>query len=474
MDYEKILLHEFFSNEPFARKVLPYVKTDYFEKVHHAKVFGIIRDFIEKYNAMPTKEALLITVGEMEVSQKLHDSMKESIAGIDKSQTEETNLDWLVDKTEKWCQERALYNGIIESIGIMDGSDSKKSKGAIPGILSDALAVCFDSQVGHDFLPSAEDRYTFYHTKEKKYSFDIKLLNDITGGGVCPKSLNIILAGTGAGKSHFLCHHAAWCLKSNLNVLYVTCEMSEEKIAERIDANILDIDMDKLREIPKDIYINKFNDKTKTVKGRLFIKEYPTATCNVNHIRNLLNELKIKKKFVPDVIFIDYLSIMVSSRIRQDSNANTYVMGKAIAEEMRGLAIEADLPIWTAMQFNRSGSDNSDPELTNISDSYGVAFTADLSLAMIRTEQFDEMNVVAFKQLKNRYNDLATNRKFLVGVDRSKMKLMDTTKRLVSNSDNGGSDEETDKSFKTNAPLHKPGKVYGKKSQDADFSKWDM
>lgn len=473
MDFEKVLLHEFFTNETYARRVLPFVKEEYFDKNHHGITFTLIRDFIDKYNTMPTKAAMLLSANDLDVPQKVLDDVKSNIGNIDVKPTQEdaqNSLEWLLDRTEKWCQERALYNGIIESIAIMDGSDSKRGKGAIPQLLSDALAVCFDTHIGHDFIPQVEGRYEYYHTKEKKFPFDITMLNEITDGGVCSKTLNLILAGTNAGKSHFLCHHAAYCLRQNFNVLYITCEMSEDKIAERIDANIMDIDINRLRELPKDIYLKKFQDRTQNIKGRLIIKEYPTAACNVNHLRSLLNELRIKKKFKPDIIFIDYLSIMTSSRVRGD--ANTYVIGKAIAEEVRGIAIEYDVPIWSAMQFNRTGAQDSDPELTQISESYGVAFTADLSLSLTRSEKMDEMGVMLFKQLKNRYADLSKNRKFLVGVDRAKMRFINTSKKLVANSDNGSS--ETDET-KYNEPIKTESKRPRNKAIKSDkYDSWNM
>lgn len=340
--------------------------------------------------------------------------------------TDAVDADWLVSETETFCREKAVYNAIMESINIIDGK-SMNAKGAIPEILSKALAVSFDPNVGHDYIEDYSKRYDFYHLLEKKIPFDLEYFNAITKDGITAKTLNVVMAGTGVGKSLFLCHHAGYCLKNNMNVLYITCEMAEEKIAERIDANLLDINLDDMRNLSKTIYEKKIKDFSATTTGKLVIKEYPTGTPNVNHFRFLLDELKLKKKFKPDIIFVDYLNICASSRIKKGKE-NSYEYVKAIAEEMRGLAIEYNVPIFTATQTNRAGYANTDVDLENTSESFGLPATCDFMFALIATEELDELNQVLVKQLKNRYNDKAKNRKFIVGIDRGKMKLFDVKK----------------------------------------------
>ena len=337
---------------------------------------------------------------------------------------ESSDIDWLVSETEGFCRDKAIYNAIMESIQIIDGK-SQQSQGAIPDILSKALAVSFDVHIGHDYIEDYEKRYEFYHTVEKKVPFDLDFFNQITNGGTPSKTLNIVMAGTGVGKSLFLCHHAANCLKQNANVLYITCEMAEERIAERIDANLLDITLDNLKELPKTVYEKRMQNLGSGVKGKLIIKEYPTATANVNHFRFLLDELWLKRKFKPDVIFIDYLNICASARLKNGNNINSYTYIKSIAEELRGLAVEYNVPLFSATQTTRSGYSNTDVGLEDTSESFGLPATADFMFALISTEELAEQNQIMVKQLKNRYNDTAVNRKFLLGINRAKMKIFD-------------------------------------------------
>jgi archaellum biogenesis ATPase FlaH len=357
------------------------------------------------------------------VSQTEYDQCIEMLNDFNKKSAEEHNLDWLVTETENFCKEKALYNGIMESIQIMDGKSKDKIRTAIPSILSDALAVSFDTNIGHDYLEDSEARYEFYHKTEKRIPFDLDFFNTITNGGTPTKTLNIVMAGTGVGKSLFLCHHAANCLNQGMNVLYITCEMAEERIAERIDANLLDITLDSLRELPKETYDKKIANLKQNAKGKLIIKEYPTATANVNHFRVLLDELNLKKKFKPDMIVIDYLNICASSSMKPGANVNSYTFIKAIAEELRGLATERGVPIWSATQVNRIGFASTDIGLEDTSESFGLPATADFMFALISTEKLDEMNQIMVKQLKNRYNDPTAFKRFVVGIDRAKMKL---------------------------------------------------
>jgi archaellum biogenesis ATPase FlaH len=394
------------------------------------------------------------------VSQTEYDQCIEMLNDFNKKSAEEHNLDWLVTETENFCKEKALYNGIMESIQIMDGKSKDKIRTAIPSILSDALAVSFDTNIGHDYLEDSEARYEFYHKTEKRIPFDLEFFNTITNGGTPTKTLNIVMAGTGVGKSLFLCHHAANCLNQGMNVLYITCEMAEERIAERIDANLLDITLDSLRELPKEAYDKKIANLKQNAKGKLIIKEYPTATANVNHFRVLLDELNLKKKFKPDMIVIDYLNICASSRMKPGANVNSYTFIKAIAEELRGLATERGVPIWSATQVNRIGFASTDIGLEDTSESFGLPATADFMFALISTEKLDEMNQIMVKQLKNRYNDTAINRKFIVGINRAKMKLFDVEQPQLADANQEQETEEQEEVKFTNK--------FGKK----DFSRY--
>ena len=425
-EFELVLLEALLFREDFYKKVIPFIKIEYFHRKPIQMVYTCIHDFVMRYNACPSKDAMSICLEKHKgVSQTEYDQCIEMLNDFNKKTAEEHNLDWLVTETENFCKEKALYNGIMESIQIMDGKSKDKIRTAIPSILSDALAVSFDTNIGHDYLEDSEARYEFYHKTEKRIPFDLEFFNTITNGGTPTKTLNIVMAGTGVGKSLFLCHHAANCLNQGMNVLYITCEMAEERIAERIDANLLDITLDSLRELPKEAYDKKIANLKQNAKGKLIIKEYPTATANVNHFRVLLDELNLKKKFKPDMIVIDYLNICASSRMKPGANVNSYTFIKAIAEELRGLATERGVPIWSATQVNRIGFASTDIGLEDTSESFGLPATADFMFALISTEKLDEMNQIMVKQLKNRYNDTAINRKFIVGINRAKMKLFD-------------------------------------------------
>lgn len=423
-DIEKLILNNLLKNETYSRKVTPFLKREYFHDRSVRFVFETIHDFIINYNNLPTKEAIYIILDKnksitQEEMKKISNIVEEISSAKDNS-----DFEWLMNETETFCKDKAVYNAIMESIQIIDGKGTQ-SQGSIPDILSKALAVSFDVHIGHDYIEDYEKRYDFYHTVEKKISFDLEYFNQITNGGTPAKTLNIVMAGTGVGKSLFLCHHAANCLKQNLNVLYITCEMAEERIAERIDANILDVTLDNLKELSKTIYEKKIQNVSAGVKGKLIIKEYPTATANVNHFRFLLDELNLKRKFKPDVIFVDYLNICASARIKAGANVNSYTYIKSIAEELRGLAVEYNVPIFSATQTTRSGYSSTDVGLEDTSESFGLPATADFMFALISTEELAELNQIMVKQLKNRYNDTAVNRKFLLNINRAKMKLSD-------------------------------------------------
>ena len=422
-EIQTIILKSLTNNEEFLRKALPHIKKEYFENQHQA-VYDIFLKFVTKYNKLPTPAILEIEFKESEYTNR--PIANDTLALIKELNNDnDVELDWLIDSTEKWCKDRAVYLALMESISIVDGN-TDKAEGSIPDILTKALSVTFDTNVGHDYFENVEERYDFYHLKEDKIPFNIELLNTITKGGVPRKSLNIILAGTGVGKSLAMCHFAADALSQGRNVLYITLEMAEEKIAERIDANLFDVDIATLTDLSKDAFINKAHIAKQKTHGKLIIKEYPTAVAHVGHFRSLLNELKMKKKFTPDVIYIDYLNICSSSRIKGlGGSINTYSMIKAIAEEIRGLAVEYNVPIWSATQVTRSGFGNSDVEITDTSESFGLPATADLMIALISTEQLEGMNQVMIKQLKNRYNDPTEHKRFCVGIDRSKMRLYD-------------------------------------------------
>ena len=420
---EKSLVSHLIKNDEFARKIVPYVKEEYFEDNNLKVVYLEVVKFMQKYNTLPTKEALLIEIDEnSKLSDDQFNSCKEIVSSLSE---EETNVEYFVDTVEKWCQERAIYKAIMESIGILDGNSETKDKGTIPKLLSDALGVTFDPNIGHDLLVDFEERYHYYHTVEERIPFDLELLNTITKGGIPKKSLNIILAGTGVGKSLAMCHMATNNLKQGKNVLYITMEMAEERIAERIDANLLNITMRDLEELPKDRYESRIKQASTKTDGKLIVKEYPTACAGSGHFRHLLNELRLKKSFIPDIIYIDYLNICASSRIKGGANVNSYTLVKAIAEELRGLAVEFNIPIFSATQTTRSGFTNSDVGLEDTAESFGLPATADFMFALISTEELEELGQLMVKQLKNRYGDPNLHKIFVIGIDRPKMKLFD-------------------------------------------------
>jgi len=423
MRTEHLILNNLLHDEDYARRTLPYLNPEYFSDRTERIVYEQLDDFINKFNALPSREALTIEIGNLSnINDKDYTSLTEYVASLVKE--EQDDKQWLVDTTEKFCQEKALYNAIMESISIIDG-DGKKDKGAIPEILSDALSVSFDPNVGHDFIDNAADRFDFYHKVEERVPFDIAKLNDITKGGVPKKSLNIILAGTGVGKSLAMCHMATANLLDGKNVLYITMEMAEEKIAERIDANILNVSLDELKTMPRSSYEKKMERVKGKTSGKLIVKEYPTAAAGTGHFRHLLNELRLKKSFKPDIIYIDYLNICASSRMKMGASVNSYTYIKAIAEELRGLAVEQQVPIWSATQTTRSGYGNSDVGLEDTSESFGLPATADFMIAIIASEELEQLNQVMVKQLKNRYGDPNHNKRFVVGIDRAKMRLYD-------------------------------------------------
>ena len=442
-EFELVLLEALLFREDFYKKVIPFIKNEYFHRKPIQMLYTCIHDFVMQYNACPSKDAMSICLEKHKgIAQKEYDECIEMLEDFNKKSADQHNLEWLVTETENFCKEKALYNGIMESIQIIDGKSKDKIRTAIPSILSDALAVSFDTNIGHDYLEDSDQRYEFYHRIEKRIPFDLEFFNTITNGGTPIKTLNIVMAGTGVGKSLFLCHHAANCLAQGMNVLYITCEMAEERIAERIDANMLDITLDSLRELPKEVYEKKMTTLKQSAKGKIIIKEYPTSSASVNHFRVLLDELHLKKKFKPDVIIIDYLNICASSRMKHNGNVNSYMYIKAIAEELRSLAVEYAVPIWSATQVNRTGFASTDIGLEDTSESFGLPATADFMFALISTEKLDEMNQIMVKQLKNRYNDTAINRKFIVGINRAKMKLFDVEQTQLADANQEPETEE--------------------------------
>ena len=425
---EITLLKNLIHNDDYARKVIPFIKLEYFEMRSEMILCQEIIDFIAKYNKCPTQEILDIEIQNRDdLTETEYKEIREINQTLDKV---ETNTEWLVDATEKWCRDRAIYLALMSSIKIADGQDNNKGRDAIPHILSDALAVSFDNHVGHDYLEDYEARYESYHKKEEKIPFDLEFFDKITKGGVPNKTLNIALAGTGVGKSLFMCHFASSVLLQGKNVLYITLEMAEEKIAERIDANLLDVNIRDLTDLPRVIFENKVTKLAEKTQGQLIIKEYPTASAHAGHFKTLLNELTLKKSFKPDIIFIDYLNICASSRYSKLGNVNSYSYIKAIAEDLRGLAVEYNVPIISATQTTRSGFGSSDIDLTDTSESFGLPATADLMLALISTDELEGLNQIMVKQLKNRYNDPTINKRFVLGIDRAKMRLYDCEQNI--------------------------------------------
>ena len=421
---ESAILANLTFNEEYTRKVLPFIKSEYFDNHSEKLVYEEITRYVDKYNGLPTKEALIISMDEK--TNLNEEQFKEVSTVIDGLKVEpNTDIDWLVDKTEKFCQDKAIYNAVRESILVLDGKHKSLDKGSIPELLSKALGVSFDSSIGHDFVEDGDERYEYYHAKEDKIPFDLDLFNKITKGGLSRKSLSVALAGTGVGKTLFMTHCAAANLVAGLNVLYITMEMAEERIAERIDANLLDLTVDELREVPKDVYMKRLNRVKSKTNGKLIIKEYPTASAGSAHFRHLINELRLKKNFIPDIVYIDYLNICISSRMKYGANVNSYTLIKAIAEELRGLAVEFNLPIVSATQTTRSGYSNSDLGLEDTSESFGLPATADFMFGLISSEELESLGQLMVKQLKNRWGDTNLYRRFVIGIDRPKMRLFD-------------------------------------------------
>ena len=471
MSVEKTIIDNLFLNDEYSRKVVPFLQEDYFSDRVERKIFTLVRDFVIKYNSLPTKEAIIISFEkEKDITEEEYKKGCEIISSV---QVKEPNEEWLLEETEKFCKDKAVYNAIMESIHIIDGKSKEKTENAIPNILSDALSVSFDTHIGHDYLEDYDSRYDFYHKVEQRVPFDLEFFNTITSGGTPNKTLNIIMAGTGVGKSLFMCHHAANCLTQNKNVLYITCEMAEERIAERIDANLMDITLDNLKELPYEMYQKKLNAVSAGISGKLIVKEYPTASAHANHFRILLDELWLKKQFKPDIIFIDYLNICASSRIKSGANVNSYQFIKSIAEELRGLAVEYDVPIFSATQVNRQGFSSTDVGLEDTSESFGLPATADFMVALISTEDLDENNQILVKQLKNRYNDTVANRKFLLEINRAKMKLYDVKVEEQTGLSQSNQTEEQTLGFGFN------GKSFDEKfnrnpTRESNFTEWKV
>ena len=438
---EQTILSSLFFNEDYTRKVLPFIKEEYFGNRVEQLLYGEIFKFVEKYNNLPTKDAMLIELGQRkDINEEELNHLKNYVIQIENTEPDEK---WLTETTEKFCKDRAVHNAVLSGIKILDGKDKKQTPEAIPHILSDALAVSFDKSVGHDYIEDAEARFKFYHTKEKRYQFDLDYMNRITKGGVPSKTLNIALAGTGVGKSLFMCHVASSYLLQGLNVLYITLEMAEERIAERIDANLLDVTMEDLHDMPQQLYEGKISKLREKTQGQLVIKEYPTASAHSGHFKSLMNELALKKSFRPDVIFIDYLNICASSRFK-GGNISSYFYVKAIAEELRGLAVEFNVPIFSATQTTRTGYVSTDIGLEDTSESFGLPATADFMFALISNEELEALGQMKVKQLKNRYNDPSINRAFIIGVDRAKMRLYDVQQKAGDIVDANQVDEKED------------------------------
>jgi replicative DNA helicase len=440
---EKAILKNLIYNEDYARKVLPFIKAEYFSDNTEKTLFKEIFNFIDEYKNPPTHEALFINITEKRnLSEDTVKNVVEILSEIQKAKDEPTETKWLIDQTERFCQDKAIFNAITESVSILDGQSKSKTKGEIPKLLSDALGVSFDNNVGHDYMNDTESRYDSYHRVESRIKFDLDIFNKITKGGIPIKTLNIALAGTGVGKSLFMCHVAAGCLSQGLNVLYITMEMAEEKIAERIDANLLNIDINELHTLSRNEYLKRFSSLRNKTQGKLIIKEYPTAAASSLHFRALLNDLALKKAFRPDIIFIDYLNICCSARLKPGSNVNSYSYIKSIAEELRGLAVEFSLPIFSATQTTRSGFTSSDPGLEDTSESFGLPATADFMFALVSNEQLDGLNQILVKQLKNRYSDPNHYKRFVLGIDKAKMRLYDVEESAQKTIIDSGQDDD--------------------------------
>ena len=458
---ERTALSNLITNEDYARKVIPFLRSNYFKVREERIVFEEIQKFVDKYKKIPTKTALEIEVdNRKDLSQDDHSKIVKLITSLNST---DVDLEWLLETTEKFCKDKAIYNAIVDGVEIIEGKDKKRTPDAIPDILTEALGVSFDNSVGHDYLADGQQRYDYYHKKEEKIPFDLEFFNKITKGGLPPKTLNIALAGTGVGKSLFMCHVASSCLAQGKNVLYITLEMAEEKIAERIDANMMNVEIKNLPELSKMMFDDKLTEIRKKTSGKLIIKEYPTASAHSGHFRGLIKELAIKKSFKPDIVFIDYLNICASSRFKGGANINSYTIIKSIAEELRGLAVETNVPFMSATQTTRTGFVSSDIGLEDTSESFGLPATADLMFALISTEALEEIGQMQVKQLKNRYNDPGMNKRFVVGVDRSKMRLYDVESQaqmeIVDNGQN-----------KLNTEFEKPS--FGKNTKDKQYEKF--
>jgi replicative DNA helicase len=436
---ETTILSNLIYNEDYARKVIPFIKEEYFQDGIEKVIFKSIWQYADEYKSAATVSALAIELQKATLNDEHYKTSLEYLESLEK---DEVGLEWLTDQTEQWCKDKAIYNAVLNSIHIIEGKDKEQTPDALPSLLTEALSVSFDKHVGHDYIEQSDDRYEFYNRSEEKIPFDLDFFNRITKGGMPNKTLNIAIAGTGVGKSLFMCHVAAATLMQGKNVLYITMEMAEEKIAERIDANLMNISMDNLHDLPKHMYESKFEKVKKKTQGKLIVKEYPTASAHCGHFRSLFNELKLKKDFTPDLVFVDYINICASTRFRAGANVNSYTYIKAIAEEMRGLAVEYNLPIMSATQTTRTGFVSTDIGLEDTSESFGLPATADFMFALIQTEELEELNQMLVKQLKNRYADPTSNKKFIIGVDRSRMKLYDVNQAAQDDMVDTGQDEE--------------------------------
>lgn len=443
---ETTVLKNLLHNEEYMRRVIPFLKEEYFAASDDKIVYKLIRSFVEKYNASPTQDALLLALDKSTTDENTYKEAHANICQLTKE--ENTNIDWLTDETEKFCKDKAVYNAILKSIKVIDGTEKQISKDGIPSLLQEALGVCFDNSVGHDYFEDAASRFDSYNRHESRIPFDIEIFNKITRGGLPNKCLAIALAGTGVGKSLFMCHVAASCIAQGKNVLYVTLEMAEEKISERIDANLLDIDISNLKTVDREVFLSRINRLHSKSNGKLVVKEYPTTSAHVGHFKALLNELELKKNFKPDIIFVDYLNICASSRFKPGSGVNSYTYIKAIAEELRGLAVEYNVPVFSATQTTRSGYSSTDVELTDTSESFGLPATADFMFALISTEELEKLNQIMVKQLKNRYNDLSYYKRFMVGIDRAKMRLYDLEESAQNIADRGVTDDSSTTVYK--------------------------
>lgn len=449
---ETVILQNLLHDEDYMRKVIPFLKRDYFLETNEKIVYDKVKSFIDQYNSLPSKDALVIAIQNDKGLNE--DQFKEVFDTIQNLDPTDHNKEWLYKETEKFCKDKAVYNAILSSVAIIDGRDKSKSEDGIPALLQEALGVCFDNNVGHDYIQNASSRYDFYHKVESRVPFDLEYFNKITNGGMPNKTLNIVLAGTGVGKSLFMCHVAASVLAQGKNVLYITLEMAEERIAERIDANLMNITMDQLKELPRALFDSRIEKIRNKTEGALIIKEYPTTGAHAGHFKALLNELQLKRQFKPDLIVIDYLNICASSRLKAGGGVNSYTLVKSIAEELRGLAVEENVPILSATQTTRTGYGNTDVELTDTSESFGLPATVDFMFALISTEDLENMNQLMVKQLKNRYNDPTVNKRFVIGVDRAKMKLYDLENSAQKNiSDSGNSERKYPQ--KSNLPQYK-------------------